>query len=64
MRLELTTPAREGFLDSSDRTRCEQYRNEIASLRTLGEFAAEIDSTLSEERIKAAIARAEAYRDI
>jgi hypothetical protein len=28
----------------SYRTRCEQYRNEIASLRTLGEFAAEIEA--------------------
>jgi hypothetical protein len=48
----------------SYRTRCEQYRNEIASLRTLGEFAAEIESAPSVERIKAAIARAEAYREI
>jgi hypothetical protein len=28
----------------SYRTRCEQYRNEIASLRMLGEFAAEIEA--------------------
>jgi len=48
----------------SYRTRCEQYRIEIASLRTLGEFAAEIESAPSVERIKAAIARAEAYREI
>ena len=48
----------------SYRTRCKQYRNEIAALRTLSEFAAEIESAPSVERIKAAIARAEAYREI
>lgn len=47
----------------SYRTRCKQYRDEIAALRTLGEFASEVESTPSVERIKAAIARSHQDKD-
>ncbi len=48
----------------SYRMRCEQYRKEIASLRTLVEFATKGVSESSVERMSAAIARAEAYDKI